>query len=76
MIELSWHQQEAARRAHRLRHKAAHIKSGDYIATGKMLCGRYMPPVTVEPEHAHKPENRTCKQCLEKLTPRRTNHIH
>lgn len=64
---MSWHQENAKRRAYKLRNKKAHICADDYIQSGKMLCGKSNPLVTVLAKHALKPENNTCKKCLAKL---------
>lgn len=63
MNNLSWHQQNAIRRAYRLRNHAAHIKGPDFIATGLMLCGRKDSPVTIEPQHRENPINNCCLAC-------------
>lgn len=59
----TWHQQTAARRAHRLRGRKAHIRSYNYIQTGLMVCGRRDQPVTVEVEHMDNPANNVCGVC-------------
>jgi hypothetical protein len=59
----SWHQRAADRRHWRLRKHSAHIAADDYLRTGKMLCGCKDPPVTVDAEYRHNPENRTCARC-------------
>ena len=59
--ELTWHQQQAARRAWKTRNLPAHIMnfSGPY----RTLCGLPKTPVTVDPEHRNNPANLTCKHC-------------
>lgn len=64
---MNWHQMNARRNAHKLRRNAAHIRSADYITTGKSLCGQSEPKVYVLEEHAHNPDNHTCKKCLAAL---------
>ena len=64
---MNWHQMKARRNAYRLRRHAAHIRASDYIATGQSLCGQSEFPVYVLEEHAHNPENHTCKKCLKAL---------
>ena len=60
---LTWHQLHGIRRRHALRNKAAHIPAADYIATGRSLCGRKNPRVTIDPEHRNNPRNLPCLQC-------------
>jgi hypothetical protein len=64
---MNWHQLNAARNAYRLRRYAAHIRASDYIATGQSLCGQSEPKVYVLEQHAHNPDNHTCKKCLQAL---------
>jgi hypothetical protein len=64
---MNWHQLNARRNAYKLRRRAAHIRAADYIATGKSLCGQTAFPVYVLEQHAHNPNNRTCKKCLAAL---------
>ena len=59
--ELSWHQQNAARRDWKLRKQPAHIYAG--FTNLKTLCGHDRPAVVVEPEHRNNPANLTCKHC-------------
>jgi hypothetical protein len=62
--ELTWHQVHGIRRRHALRHHAAHIVMWpDYIATGRTLCGRKNPRVTIDPEHRTNPANLPCARC-------------
>jgi hypothetical protein len=61
--ELTWHQVRGIRRRHALRHHAAHIPAADYIATGRALCGRRNPRVTIDPEHRGNPANLPCARC-------------
>jgi hypothetical protein len=63
----SWHQNNATRRAYKLRNRKAHICADDYIQTGKMLCGMVKPKVTVLAKYASNPANNVCKKCLAKL---------
>ena len=60
---LTWHQMHAARRRHALRNHSAHIPAADYMATGRSLCGRKNPRVTIDPQHRNNPNNRPCAQC-------------
>ena len=60
---MNWHQQNAIRRNHELRHIKAHIVDQKRYGFWS-LCGERVPQVTVEPEHAHKPHNNTCPKCL------------
>ena len=60
---LTWHQMQGIRRRHALRNHSAHIQGADYIATGRSLCGRKNPRVTIDPEHRNNPNNRPCAQC-------------
>lgn len=63
----NWHQQNATRRAYKLRNKKAHICADDYIATGKMLCGNTKPLVTVLAKNAFNTRNNVCAKCLSAL---------
>jgi len=60
---LSWHQQQALRRHYELRKEPAHILCGDYIFTGKALCGVKDPKVYISTVHRDKPINNCCKRC-------------
>ncbi len=57
---LSWHQQNAARRAYATRNLPAHIRSDNYSTA---LCGAKNPTVTIETEHRDNPANKCCKTC-------------
>lgn len=59
-MNLSWHQQQAVKRAWKTRNLPAHIYSGYGITA---LCGYYRPKVTIEPEFRNNPENKCCKHC-------------
>lgn len=61
---MNWHQQQALKRAHKLRNKPAHILRGDYIASGKTLCGIKNPSVYIDARHKDNPSNNCCKKCL------------
>jgi hypothetical protein len=60
---MNWHQMNARRNAYKLRRYAAHI----HAPNGKSLCGRSKFPVYVLEQHAHNPDNHTCKKCLAAL---------
>lgn len=62
--QLTWHQEKAIRDAYRLRNKPAHILKGDYIFTGKTLCGVKDPAVYVDTNKRHNPGNNVCQRCL------------
>lgn len=64
---MNWHQNNAARRAYKLRNRKSHICADDYIATGKMLCGNSKPLVTVQVDHAFNTRNNVCAKCLSAL---------
>jgi hypothetical protein len=64
MNDLSWHQTQAIRRQFKTRNLPAHIEGGDYIRTGKALCGTENPRVRIDAAHRHNPENKCCKRCL------------
>ena len=62
-MNMSWHQQKALQRAHKLRKTPAHILRGDYIATGRTLCGLFDPPVYITAEERGNPGNKCCLLC-------------
>jgi hypothetical protein len=57
---LTWHQQQARRRAWQTRNLPAHIRGDDYATA---LCGHKNPLVTIEPWHRGNPDNQPCKRC-------------
>lgn len=63
METLTWHQQNAVRRAWRLRRRSAHIEAPDYLRTGKMLCGVTRALVVVDAAHRNNPQNKCCARC-------------
>ena len=63
----SWHQLKGAKRHYRLRNHKAHIKSANYIVSGKAICGMMNFQVWVKPEHVHNTNNNVCAKCLAKL---------
>lgn len=62
--QLTWHQMKALKDAHKLRNIPAHILRGDYIFTGKALCGIKDPAVYVDTVKRHNPANKVCQRCL------------
>lgn len=60
---LTWHQRRAQHRAWQLRSVPAHILRGDYIFTGKTLCGVKDPKVWISTVYRDKPVNNCCKRC-------------
>jgi hypothetical protein len=60
---MNWHQQNAARRAFRLRNQPAHILSDSFISTGRTLCGVTDPAVWIDADRRDNPDNKCCKRC-------------
>jgi hypothetical protein len=59
----TWHQQQAQHKAYKLRNTPAHILRGDYLSTGRTLCGIKDPAVYITADKRNHPDNKCCLSC-------------